>query len=699
MNKNLEDFVRNERQQWFVGRQMERSAFQAVLREAERKGAVFFVFGPGGIGKTTLLREWEAMAQSLGVPTAFLDGRYIHAHIPAFIENVVRALGGESETSLEELLGRLPCPPAIFLDGYEALQGLEAWLREDFIPRLPAGSIVVIASRHPPSLKWRTDPGWAQLIRVFPLRNFSFEETAEYLRRRGIPESQHRTAFSLTWGHPLALALVADILQQQPGRLPEIEAIPDLFSSLLEIFLEEVPTPAHRAALEACALVRSLSEPLLAEAIGQADVEALFNWLRRLSFVESGPHGLRLHDVVRESILADLQWRNPERYRDLHRKAQSYYMRRLNELQDPTRLELLVDYIYLHRRHPLLRPFFVELRIRWAAEDTFFIDHPTPSEHHQLLEWIALYEGEISASLAEHWFHRQPDGLIVVRDQSKEIRGFLLALRLEDIAPAESSIDPAIDIALSWLQRHAPLRPGERGLYFRFWMARDTYQDLSPVQSLLGLEMVRLCLTTPRLALSFFPFSNPEFWAPLFAYAEIPRWPHVDFEIGGRRYGVYGQDWRKTPIPLWLARLGKKEAEPVAEPFQPPSDESIVVLNFSDFREAVRQGFRDLHRIDRLAENPLARSRLVLSRTGWQAPAEKRGAQLQQMLLEAARRLQASPKDARKYQALHFTYIEPLGSQERIAERLDLPLSTYRRYLQSALDQITAWLWEQELSA
>jgi hypothetical protein len=275
---------------------------------------------------------------------------------------------------------------------------------------------------------------------VFPLRNFSFEETAEYLRRRGIPESQHRTAFSLTWGHPLALALVADILQQQPGRLPEIEAIPDLFSSLLEIFLEEVPTPAHRAALEACALVRSLSEPLLAEAIGQADVEALFNWLRRLSFVESGPHGLRLHDVVRESILADLQWRNPERYRDLHRKAQSYYMRRLNELQDPTRLELLVDYIYLHRRHPLLRPFFVELRIRWAAEDTFFIDHPTPSEHHQLLEWIALYEGEISASLAEHWFHRQPDGLIVVRDQSKEVRGFLLALRLEDIAPAESSI-------------------------------------------------------------------------------------------------------------------------------------------------------------------------------------------------------------------------------------------------------------------
>ncbi|WP_376790033.1 hypothetical protein [Thermoflexus sp.] len=58
----------------------------------------------------------------------------------------------------------------------------------------------------------------------------------------------------------------------------------------------------------------------------------------------------------------------------------------VSELQDPTRLGLLVEYIYLHRRHPILRPFFVELRIRWAAEDAFFIDdHATPSEHHQLL--------------------------------------------------------------------------------------------------------------------------------------------------------------------------------------------------------------------------------------------------------------------------------------------------------------------------
>lgn len=126
MNKNLKDFIRNERQQWFVGRQMERSAFQAVLREAERKGAVFFVFGPGGIGKTTLLREWEAMAQSLGVPTAFLDGRYIHAHTPAFIENVVRALGGRIRNLLGGAVGALALPSSDLPGWIRSLAGFRS---------------------------------------------------------------------------------------------------------------------------------------------------------------------------------------------------------------------------------------------------------------------------------------------------------------------------------------------------------------------------------------------------------------------------------------------------------------------------------------------------------------------------------------------------------------------------------------------
>lgn len=36
-------------------------------------------------------------------------------------------------------------------------------------------------------------------------------------------------------------------------------------------------------------------------------------------------------------------------------------------------------------------------------------------------------------------------------------------------------------------------------------------------------------------------------------------------------------------------------------------------------------------------------------------------------------------------------------SQELVAERLDLPFSTYRRHLAAGLERVVAWLWEREL--
>lgn len=695
MNRLWRDQLHAERTRWFVGRDRERKRFQEALQSG--KGPIFYVFGPPGIGKTTLLRLWQSIAEEHGLAALFIDGRFLDPRTDAFLEVVGQALGISPGYRVLQTLSQRSEPLALFLDTFEALQPLENWLLETFLPHLPLCTWVAIGSRRPPSLAWRADPGWRALVEVFPLRNLTPREGEEYLRQRGIPEPYHRPLLHLTWGHPLALALAADLVAQQPNRPPPAELPPHLLQTLLHLFLAELPTPAYRETLEASALVRWLTEPLLAEILGKEESAQLFEWLQRLSFIEAGPRGLRPHDLVREILLADLRWRNPERYQTLHRRAHAYYARRLRELPEPAQIELLIDFIYLHREHPLLRPFFAELRLRWSDEESLFLDRPEPMEYGELLAMIARHEGETSAAIADHWFQQQPEGIMVVRSQHLRIAGLLAVLRLEAISPEERKRDPAIAAALAYLERHAPLRPGERALYFRFWMDREVYQALSPAQSLIGVQMVRMCLTTPSLAFSFFPCADPAFWAPVFGYAEIPRLPEADFEIDGRHYGVYGQDWRATPIPLWLARLGEKEAALVPDAEIPKPPEPIVVLNLPEFRKAVRQALRDLHRPDHLKANPLAYSRLVLTQTGPFASAEQRGTALKALLLEAARRLQTDPKTAKHYQVLHATYIEPLGTQEQAAERLDLPISTYRRYLKTALDQITAWLWEQEL--
>jgi hypothetical protein len=59
------------RDRYFVGRAAELDLFKAALASDERPFAVLYVFGPGGVGKTVLLRErWQPMFEAVRFPRA-----------------------------------------------------------------------------------------------------------------------------------------------------------------------------------------------------------------------------------------------------------------------------------------------------------------------------------------------------------------------------------------------------------------------------------------------------------------------------------------------------------------------------------------------------------------------------------------------------------------------------------------------------
>jgi hypothetical protein len=107
---------------------------------------------------------------------------------------------------------------ALFIDTYERLEPLDSWLRQQYLPSLPAHTIIAIASRQLPSVEWRTDPGWAAVLEVLPLRNFRPEESRAYLTSRGFPEPQHNEVLGFTHGNPLALSLLTELYRLQPER-------------------------------------------------------------------------------------------------------------------------------------------------------------------------------------------------------------------------------------------------------------------------------------------------------------------------------------------------------------------------------------------------------------------------------------------------------------------------------------------------
>jgi hypothetical protein len=95
----------------------------------------------------------------------------------------------------------------------------------------------------------------------------------------------------------------------------------------------------------------------------------------------------------------------------------------------------------------------------------------------------------------------------------------------------------------------------------------------------------------------------------------------------------------------------------------------------------VRQALRDLRRPDLLARNPLLRTRLVRDRAGAREPS---AAVLEALLRATMTTLRQHPRDDKLFRAVDRTYLRPVATQERAAEALGLPFSTYRRHSRKA---------------
>ncbi|MDQ1536280.1 MAG: hypothetical protein QOE58_673, partial [Actinomycetota bacterium] len=437
----------------------------------------------------------------------------------------------------------------------------------------------------------------------------------------------------------------------------------------------------------------------------------MFAWMRGLPFVEPGPSGLSLHDLAREVLAADLRWRHAKRYTELHDRAREYYLDRLHGADPVTQAVALLDLIYLH---PDLRAFLQ------APQDAAMlrVEALRPGDEAEVGAMVAHHEGKSSAAIARHWLAEQPGAWLVVRGPSGEIVGTLCLLALDALGSREEKEaqkngkkdgrkdgttggkkDPALAAAYLELANHPPLRPSETATLVRYWLSKEHYQSVSPVQSVIATQLARHFLTTAGLAVTLLPFAHPQEWEAFCAYADQRRAPQADFAVGGHEYATFVHDWRTVPAAAWVARLSLQEvgAAPVAA--GPVDAGDLLILGEAEFAAAVRQGLRDYTRPDRLRGSPLLRCRVITTAVSSTAPIAERVALLQTLLKDAAETLSGAPSDRRLHRVLVRAYLSPARSLERAAEVLELPSSTFRRLLDTACARAATVLWHQELDA
>ncbi len=668
--------LQEARDRAFAGRAAELGIFRSALSGDAKGLAVLYLHGPGGIGKSMLLRRFAAEARAAGREVLEVDGRITEPTPQAFEEEAGAVLTGERAVLL--------------IDTFERCQGLEGWLRDRFLTRLPAGALVVIAGRQAPDAGWTSDPGWAALMRTVALRNLNPDEAAAFLNNRGVPQRTHDALLAFTGGHPLGLALAAAVAIQDEESTGDWEPSRDVIETLLPQLIGEVPSPTHRRALEVCAHAYVTTETLLRAVLGDAAVST-FDWLRGLPFVESARHGLFPHDVVRAALEADLRWRDPDGFTELHSRLRRHLFDRIRTVPESGMLPAAGEFFYLYRTDRYISDFN-----SWRGDGEVVLHTCDPAEHTSVIELTTKVEGPESAALARFWLDRQPDTFRVYRStRSGEIVGFSTWLRQTE--PYGEDVDPVIAAAWKHARSTAALRDGEHLAVSRFHVPGLTGGNqprVSPVEDLHQWRFVaEVVRAGPRLGWSYIAIRAADFWHPymtslgLVPIDDRPR-------IGDVEYHLFALDWRTQPLWTWAEQktrlmlsnvLGTSGAPDETPASGGPAE--LTVLSRPEFEAAVRDALRKLRNPEKLTANPLARSRLTV----------EQGVALRDVVIQAVQALAEELGGEKYHRAVATTYLRGTTTQEAAAARLGLPFGTYRRHLVGGVERICDALWRQEI--
>jgi hypothetical protein len=664
--RTLGERIGDDRLRFFVGREAERALFRSALEQDRGDWSVLYVHGPGGIGKTTLLKILATDARASGRLVVEVDLRTSAATPQAFeAELGARALATEGLV--------------LVIDTFERAQALESWLRNRLIPRLPSDALVVVAGRLPPDPSWRADPGWNDALRVIGLPDLGAGEARSLLAGRGVPEALRDEVLTFAGGQPLALTLAADLAARPAARPGGWAPDRDVVKTLLSRLIGTVPSPRHRRALEVCAQTEVTTEDLLRATVG-ADAAELFEWLCTQPFVESGRYGAYPHDVVRDLLVRDLRWRDPDGYAELHRLVREHLVDRVRQAPEAGVIEAGRSLMFLYRNVTSLAGY-----VTWVERGEVYEDVLRPEDRATVLRLTAESETAESVRIAQYWLDRQPGAFRVHRRaDDDEMVAFGAWLTLDKPDPDDLAADPTVAALWRHAETHGQVRDGEHLVLHRFSIDPVAYGGVSPVVDLFVIRSVAEWMRSDGLAWSCHVSQNAELWGP--QMASIDHDPlSAPVVVGDRPLTLYVHDWRAHPAREWLDRqdievFSGRRPPPIGEPAQ-------SVLPRDSFDAAVRKALRDFDDAALLQANDLCGTALAHD-----------GAALRQVLTEALGELAENPRADKLHRAVNTTYFRRVPTQEAAAERLGLPFSTYRRHLTAGVKGLCDVLWGLELS-
>lgn len=586
-----------------------------------------YVHGPGGIGKSALL---AAAAGAGDGPVELIDGRE-----PSGADARIAA----ATTGL------------LVVDTLEEAPALEPLLLERIAS---GGPRVVVASRRPPGPRW-TAAIVEPYVLELALGPLATEAGHALLAARGVPAGRHAPILAWAAGHPLSLAVAADlVVGTERLDLDRLHDDQTLAETLLRRLAGTELDGADHEVLAVAATARAVDARLLESVLDGIDGDQAEAWLRTLSFAEPLGTRVALHARLRGALATALAAQDPLTDRERRRRI----IMHVSERFAAGELWQLLD----------LGALAADPAVRWAIappQMTYSVGPPRAGDR----EIIAAQLGsEPWWPATQRWFDEAPARTSVIRDADGALRGWAIAMT-PATAPAWAHEDP---VAGPWLAHARAAGLGDDVAFMRDSGELPPPPAGTPIASeivsagnaYVVLEAGRI-LRYAYVTIDDDDDGTRELMVAL-GYHEVPELAIDD----GRRRATFTTDWGEGGAARAMRDL-VLSSNGIEPPQSPPRRQILD-------RAAVRTALRSFHDPVALAASPLADGAAGVGERA-SVVRERLGA-----AIEAA----FGPDDRELRDVIRLGYLDPDVGHTRAALDLHLSRATYFRRLGQAVARV-----------
>lgn len=549
--RSVHDLLEQRNDDAASGRQRELASLLSVV-DADGP-VVTFVHGLGGMGKSTLLDMFARAAEHRGVRVLPVDC----AHVEPTPRGIVRALAAALDADLdpvdeEEVFRRLaPAvgPVVLVLDTFEAFGLADTWLRQQLLPRLPAGVRLVIAGRHRPNPAWKTSTARGAPVQTMLLGPLDTDAALALLGRIGVDSASADRIHRLVGGHPLLLQVAGAAVAERPGIDLDDVAVSETIEAVTNLYLADLD-PTTRHALDAASVVRRVTEPLLAAMLppGSPVPEAI-DRLRSLPFVRSTAVGLAVHETLQPVVAASLRASDPVRHARYRQAAWSELRNQLRTAGRPESWRYTADMLFLIG-NPVVREAFFPTR------GQSYVVEPSRAHDADALDAItASHEPPAAADRLDRWWKTFPASFRVARAADGFPVGFYCMV---DSAEAGGRLAEIDEVAPVWF-RHLdedPVADDEDVLFLGRWLTHAHGELPDEVQAALWLDIKgAYTVRRPHLRRLYTVVRDLQRWAPIVTPLGFRPIHGGAVDVDGTTLHAVVLDFGAGSVDSWLAGL------------------------------------------------------------------------------------------------------------------------------------------------